>query len=86
MILSFQDSQFPTYAKMWHVMQSQRPTVFAESNQKGIDRVLRGKYAYLMESTSIEYNIERNCDLTQIGSLLDNKVGSACSCSHWNHC
>ncbi|XP_022701514.1 glutamate receptor ionotropic, kainate 2-like [Varroa jacobsoni] len=69
----FKDSQFPTYAKMWHVMQSQRPTVFAESNQKGIDRVLRGKYAYLMESTSIEYNIERNCDLTQIGSLLDNK-------------
>lgn len=26
-----------------------------------------------MESTSIEYVIERNCDLTQIGGLLDSK-------------
>lgn len=26
-----------------------------------------------MESTSIEYIIERNCDLTQIGKLLDEK-------------
>lgn len=69
----FKESEFPTYKKMWHVMQAARPSVFAESNQKGIERVRRGKYAYLMESTSIEYAIERNCDLTQIGSLLDNK-------------
>lgn len=26
-----------------------------------------------MESTSIEYVIERNCDLTQIGGMLDSK-------------
>ncbi|XP_077485672.1 glutamate receptor ionotropic, kainate 2-like isoform X1 [Amblyomma americanum] len=69
----FKESEFPTYKKMWHVMQAARPSVFTESNQKGIERVRRGKYAYLMESTSIEYAIERNCDLTQIGSLLDNK-------------
>lgn len=69
----FKESEFPTYKKMWHVMQAARPSVFAESNYKGIERVRRGKYAYLMESTSIEYAIERNCDLTQIGSLLDNK-------------
>lgn len=69
----FKESEFPTYKKMWHVMQAARPSVFAQSNQKGIERVRRGKYAYLMESTSIEYAIERNCDLTQIGSLLDNK-------------
>lgn len=69
----FKESEFPTYKKMWHVMQAARPSVFTESNYKGIERVRRGKYAYLMESTSIEYAIERNCDLTQIGSLLDNK-------------
>lgn len=32
-----------------------------------------GLYAYLSESTSIEYITERNCDLTQIGGLLDSK-------------
>ena len=32
-----------------------------------------GNYAFLMESASIEYIIERNCNLTQIGSLLDSK-------------
>lgn len=26
-----------------------------------------------MESTSIEYVIERNCELTQIGGMLDSK-------------
>ncbi|KAG7162242.1 Glutamate receptor ionotropic, kainate 2-like 4 [Homarus americanus] len=34
---------------------------------------MNGLYAYLMESTSIEYVIERNCDLTQVGGLLDSK-------------
>jgi hypothetical protein len=31
------------------------------------------QYAFLMESTTIEYVIERECDTTQIGGLLDSK-------------
>lgn len=56
-------------------MESQRPSVFASSNIEGVERVVkgRGNYAYLMESTSIEYVIERNCELTQIGGMLDSK-------------
>lgn len=40
-----------------------------------IERVARenGKYAFLMESTTVEYIVERQCDLTQIGGLLDSK-------------
>lgn len=34
---------------------------------------ISGSYAFLMESTSIEYVIERNCELTQIGGMLDSK-------------
>ena len=51
------------------------PDVFLSSNEEGPKRVERenGAYAYLMESTSIEYVIERRCTLTQIGGLLDNK-------------
>lgn len=60
---------------MWAAMEAQRPTVFTSSNQEGVDRVTKGKgnYAFLMESTSIEYTIERNCDLTQVGGMLDSK-------------
>ena len=30
-------------------------------------------YAFFMEAAAIEYHIERNCDLKQLGGLLDNK-------------
>lgn len=60
---------------MWAAMEAQRPSVFTKSNQEGVDRVIKekGNYAFLMESTSIEYTIERNCDLTQVGGMLDSK-------------
>ncbi|KAK6641282.1 hypothetical protein RUM44_012991 [Polyplax serrata] len=68
----FQDSNYATYKKMWKYMQS-NPDVFTSSNYEGLQRVLNENYAYLMESTSIEYLAERNCDITQIGGLLDSK-------------
>lgn len=60
---------------MWSFMESQRPSVFTTSNKEGEERVVKGKggYAFLMESTSIEYVIERNCELTQVGGMLDSK-------------
>lgn len=49
------------------------PDVFVKKNQDGIDRVKAESYAFLMESTTIEYTVQRECNLTQIGGLLDNK-------------
>jgi hypothetical protein len=49
------------------------PDVFVKTNQEGIDRVKNEQYAFLMESTTIEYTIQHECNLTQIGGLLDNK-------------
>lgn len=71
----FRNSNFSTYQRMWSFMESARPSVFTGSNIEGVERVVRGKgsYAFLMESTSIEYVIERNCELTQVGNLLDSK-------------
>ncbi|KFB52145.1 AGAP000801-PA-like protein [Anopheles sinensis] len=71
----FRDSNFSTYQRMWSFMESARPSVFAASNIEGVERVVKGKgsYAFLMESTSIEYVIERNCELTQVGGMLDSK-------------
>ncbi|XP_024943087.1 glutamate receptor ionotropic, kainate 2 isoform X6 [Cephus cinctus] len=71
----FRDSNFSTYQRMWSFMESARPSVFTSSNVEGVERVVKGKgnYAFLMESTSIEYVIERNCELTQVGGYLDSK-------------
>lgn len=50
------------------------PAVFTKNNDEGKNRVLREKrYAFFMESSTIEYMVERNCELTQVGGLLDNK-------------
>lgn len=49
------------------------PDVFVNKNQEGIDRVKSESYAFLMESTTIEFTVQRECHLTQIGGLLDNK-------------
>ncbi|WAR07420.1 GRIK2-like protein, partial [Mya arenaria] len=69
----FRDSSIETYQRMWNFMESKDPSVFAKSNQDGIDRVEAGGYAFLMESTSIEYITQRNCNLMQVGGLLDSK-------------
>lgn len=71
----FQNSNFSTYQKMWAAMESEKPSVFTSSNSEGVERVLKSKrqYAFLMESTSIEYQVERHCELQQIGGLLDSK-------------
>lgn len=41
--------------------------------EEGIQKVLKGGYAFLMESTMLDYFIQRNCNLTQIGGPLDSK-------------
>ncbi|KAI1307964.1 Glutamate receptor ionotropic, kainate 2 [Halotydeus destructor] len=69
----FKNSNFSTYARMWGFMEATRPSVFVESNAKGVERVKKGDYALLMESTSIEYLLERECELYQVGGLLDSK-------------
>ena len=69
----FKNSNFSTYARMWSFMESTRPSVFVETKSKGVERVKKGDYAFLMESTSIEFLLERECDLYQVGGLLDSK-------------
>lgn len=51
------------------------PGVFTSSNAMGRKRVEKedGKYAFFMESATIEFFTERYCNLTQIGGLLDSK-------------
>ena len=72
----FQTSKMPIYQTMWEFMSGHRSEVMVNSNNEGIQKVIKenGKYAYMMESSSIQYIIERNCKVTQIGGNLDTKV------------
>uniref|UniRef100_A0A3B5LYC7 Glutamate receptor n=1 Tax=Xiphophorus couchianus TaxID=32473 RepID=A0A3B5LYC7_9TELE len=69
----FMNSRYQTYQRMWNFMNSKQPSVFVKSTEEGIARVLNSNYAYLLESTMNEYYRQRNCNLTQIGGLLDTK-------------
>ncbi|GIY79635.1 hypothetical protein CDAR_197522 [Caerostris darwini] len=68
----FQDSNITTYKEMWKAMSSDSSYLVAD-NDKGYEKVYKENYAFLMESTTIEYITQRECSLTQIGGLLDNK-------------
>jgi len=67
-----QTSKIPTYERMWNFM-DHNPEVFVDSTKEGLDKVLQGNYAFLLESTMNEYVTQRNCDLIQVGGLLDAK-------------
>ncbi|XP_023709948.1 glutamate receptor ionotropic, kainate 2 isoform X5 [Cryptotermes secundus] len=69
----FRDSMIETYKKMWRFMENKKPSVFVPTYEEGIQRVLEGNYAFLMESTMLDYIVQRDCNLTQIGGLLDSK-------------
>ncbi|CAH1132877.1 unnamed protein product [Ceutorhynchus assimilis] len=69
----FRDSMIETYKKMWRYMENRKPSVFVPTYEDGIKKVLVGNYAFLMESTMLDYIVQRDCNLTQIGGLLDSK-------------
>ncbi|KAK6055112.1 Ligand-gated ion channel [Cooperia oncophora] len=67
----FQESKISSHAKMWEYMKNR--DVFVKDNREGVERVVRNNFAYLMESTSLEFEVSQNCNLTQIGGVLGSK-------------
>lgn len=49
------------------------PEVMTVDNDEGRIRASNEDYAFLMESSMIDYVAQRDCNLTQIGGQLDNK-------------
>ncbi|XP_060649069.1 glutamate receptor ionotropic, kainate 2 [Drosophila nasuta] len=69
----FLTSEEPIYMKM-NAYMTQNKDMLTETNLEGVDKVKAGtKYAFLMESTSIEFNTVRECNLKKIGDALDEK-------------
>ncbi|VEL29807.1 unnamed protein product [Protopolystoma xenopodis] len=45
--------------------------VLMNSTESGIERVKKGDYAFILESTLNEYYTQRNCDLVRLGGFWD---------------
>lgn len=60
---------------MWATMEH-TDSVFMNTNEEGIERVKQSNrgYAYFMESSTIEYIIQTECNLTRVGGWLDSKA------------
>lgn len=58
---------------MWNQM-TYDPKVFVGSVEEGIEKVKKEDFAFFLESTTNEYTRERDCELIQIGGLLDTKA------------
>ncbi|KAK3105052.1 hypothetical protein FSP39_016196 [Pinctada imbricata] len=62
-----------TYQNVWNVMQGS-PDVLVNNSKLGIQKVLNENYAFFAESTTIDYVVQRECKLTQVGGWL-NSIG-----------
>lgn len=54
-------------------METAEPSPYVSTIQEGVKRVREGhgNYAFLVDYSTIEYVTERQCDLTQVGGLLN---------------
>ncbi|XP_050306965.1 glutamate receptor ionotropic, kainate 2-like [Anthonomus grandis grandis] len=72
----FSSSNDSLYGRLWNNMKNEKPSVFETDNPSGVERVKvtkKGLYAFFMESTGIEYELGKSCNLRKIGGLLDSK-------------
>ncbi|CAG5028276.1 unnamed protein product [Parnassius apollo] len=70
----FKNSKDKMYKRMYENMIA-NDVVLVRNNDEGERRVLagKGKYAFFMESVTIEYKLKRECDLKKVGVELDSK-------------
>lgn len=69
----FRDSTKPEYQQIYKYMKENEEDVMVTDNADGVEMAERGHYAFFMESTSIEYETQRRCNLTNVGGNLDEK-------------
>lgn len=64
---------YEPYKLMYDYMMEHGSEVLTNNNEDGLKKVQQENYAFFMESSSIEYFTQRNCNVTQVGALLDAK-------------
>ncbi|XP_001968234.3 glutamate receptor ionotropic, kainate 3 [Drosophila erecta] len=69
------DSNETVYRLAFNLMNNDDPSAYTKDNLEGVDRVRknRGDYMFLMETTTLEYHREQNCDLRSVGEKFGEK-------------
>ena len=68
-----QGSNDSRFQRMYQYMMDNAKDVLTEDNEPGVEKVKNENYAFMMESSSIEYIQERECNLSIVGNNLDSK-------------
>lgn len=68
----FKESDSDNYQRMYKYM-SENPDAMMDSNPAGVEEAKRGKYGFFMESSTIEYITQRQCEVMAVGEKLDEK-------------
>ena len=70
-IRAFKSTNDTIYHMLWRNMQRFEPNVFTETNEAGIERVRKEKYAFIIPSTIGEYiSMRLPCDLVTMDRFL----------------
>nr|XP_016926510.1 glutamate receptor ionotropic, kainate 2 [Drosophila suzukii] len=69
------ESNETIYRLAFNLMNNDDPSAYTKDNLEGVERVLknRGDYMFLMETTTLEYHREQNCDLRSVGEKFGEK-------------
>ncbi len=62
----------PVYRKIYQLLE-ERPENIIFTNTEGVERVKSDDFAFLMESVSIDYVVERDCELMKVGDPMGSK-------------
>lgn len=62
-----------SYKKQLYNKMIEHKDWLVSSTEAGVEKAAAGKYAFFVESSMVEYYIERECRLEQVGGLLDEK-------------
>lgn len=71
----FKESNETLYKRAWNQMLVAKPSVFTKDNKEGVSRVVKeeGKYAFLMETSGLSYEVGRSCKLKSLGDQIGEK-------------
>ncbi|KAH8353487.1 hypothetical protein KR084_011300 [Drosophila pseudotakahashii] len=69
------DSNETVYRLAFNLMNNDDPSAYTKDNPEGVDRVRKSKggYMFLMETTTLEYYREKNCDMRSVGEKFGEK-------------
>ena len=67
----FRKSDDPLYSIMYDQMSGSCPQLFVSSMEEGLQKVKSGGFAMLMESVAIEHVVSNDCDVQELGHMLN---------------